>query len=333
MSVLLKTIRVSHLKVIFDTIKDLVQDVNIYFMSDQDPETPGAVIAAMDATDISLVYLFLHKQEIDKAGIYTCSKPCKAGINVPEFYKFLKNIHDKDTITIQIKPEDPNKLLLSFENDAKTKYGTYKFTLMDLDDEKIEIPNVVYHNTVSLESSEFQKLCRDLNGLGSQIVKIASTGSQFIMSAVGDTVEGTLGQETKDGKEIPESEHVCNNYPLKFLICFSKASKISHQITVYLKKDWFLVMEYEIPSLGKLRLCLAHYDPEEESRISMPEISYSDVPISIDMPVYPEAEPSKKRSKPTKKKQRPIKRKKYSHSVPAIPSLSFDIKPPPFLNK
>ncbi len=260
MSMILKTSQVSQFKTAIDTIKDLIQDVNIHFIKD-DHSNAGMLLISMDNSSQSLVYFRITKSEVDKSGFYKCSEACSAGINIPEFNKMLKTIKDKDTLTLQIKPKNPGILFLGSENIEKAKIGEYEINLMDIDDDELEIPNEQFNSVITLDSSEFQQLCRDVNTVVTDKVKIMSTGTEFIMSSVGENATATFRLGEKQGIVFDNINMtllcICNEYPIKFLICFSKASKLCTTLSIHLKQDFPIVIDYPIASLGMLRFVLS----------------------------------------------------------------------------
>jgi hypothetical protein len=172
MSVVLKTTQVSALKIITDTLKDLIQDVSIDFirnplckegeapppfLGDQDPsrgspkglgapgsEAPwGGTLLAIDNTKTALIYLFLDPNEINKSGLYSCDISASVGINLPILHKILKTIKDNDTITIRLipGPQTESILFIDSANIEKKKTGSFQVPLLDMDVDNYVIPD------------------------------------------------------------------------------------------------------------------------------------------------------------------------------------------------
>lgn len=341
MSVILKTSRVSQLKIIFDTIKDLIQDVNIHFIEDSLPDA-GMIIAHMDNSKCALVQFFMTKEEISKVGVYKCSQRCSAGINISQFHKFLKTVKDQDTLTIRVDPAVPEKLILKYENEEKKKQGQFDINLLDIDEEELELPAEEFESIITLDSSEFQQMCRDLNCVETDKVSIASTGTQFIMSAEGDPGRGTLRLGEKQGTSFENETKfkgiISNVYPLRFLICFAKAYKLSTTVRIRLKQNYPVVIDYHIPSVGLLRFCLCNIDKselkggskviEEKEIESMPEFSKTNI------------SPRKKRRATSSEQAYPRKKLKTEKEcpVPIVPTMTDwktrerrSVRPPPII--
>ena len=279
MSMILKTSQVSQLKTVFDTIKELLRDVNVYFIGHNEPEA-GVLLSSMDSSNTALVYFKMSKEEIEKSGLYTCTTPCSAGINIAQFFKLLKTVKDHDTLTLRMKTENPQKLFMRSENSDKAKRVEFEISLMDIDEEDIKIGSETFESIITMDSFEFQQACRDINSVDTDLVTIASTGNKFIMSAKGDYSNVTVRLGEKRGTVFERSTQVCNQYPLKFLNCFTKATKLSSTVCIRMKNNFPIFIEYTIASLGLLRFVLSPLSidnlefPEELSKDEIPEIPH-----------------------------------------------------------
>ena len=77
----LVTIQASAIKSTFEVLKDILNDVNVYFNPD------GMTITSLDTARVALVDVFLSADNFDE---YTCENPIIAGINIPTPSSFLK---------------------------------------------------------------------------------------------------------------------------------------------------------------------------------------------------------------------------------------------------
>jgi hypothetical protein len=65
-------------------------------------------------------------------------------------------------------------------------------------------------------------------------------------------------EEEESGVLIQGNDtYICNEYSLKFLQVFTKATKLSFDLKIQMKKDYPIILNYYIPNLGLLRFCLA----------------------------------------------------------------------------
>ena len=89
----LATIQASAIKSTFEVLKDILNDVNIYFKPD------GMYIVTLDTARTSLVDMFLSADNFEE---YECEQEIIAGINVSNTFKLLKSISNTDVLILSI---------------------------------------------------------------------------------------------------------------------------------------------------------------------------------------------------------------------------------------
>ena len=138
-----------------DAIKDLVQDCNF------DCNDSGIALQAMDNSHVALVSMMLKAEGFSP---YRCDRNVALGINLTSLTKVLRCAQNEDILTL--KAEDaPDSLNLVFESSESDRLSEYDIKLMDIDQEHLGIPETEYAATISMPSSEFQRICRDLMAL------------------------------------------------------------------------------------------------------------------------------------------------------------------------
>jgi proliferating cell nuclear antigen len=71
------------------------------------------------------------------------------------------------------------------------RVGEYEMKLMDIDQEHLGIPDTQYDATITMSSSEFQRICRDLGALG-ESVKIEASKEGVRFSSEGEVGTGSV---------------------------------------------------------------------------------------------------------------------------------------------
>ena len=138
-----------------DAIKDLVQDCNF------DCNDSGIALQAMDNSHVALVSMMLKAEGFSP---FRCDRNIALGINLNSLTKVLRAAQNEDILTL--KAEDaPDAVNLVFESSETDRLSEYDIKLMDIDQEHLGIPDTEYAATVEMPSSEFQRICRDLNAL------------------------------------------------------------------------------------------------------------------------------------------------------------------------
>ena len=123
-----------------------------------------------------------------------------------------------------------NKLGIRIENGEKNSITTYKLNLMDLNEENISIPPAAFESIITLPSSDFQKICRDMSNL-STTIEIKSVGQQLVFGCNGDfaSQETIIGQTTNGlafVKTNDSTDIIQGYYNLKHLVLFTKCVQI-----------------------------------------------------------------------------------------------------------
>eukprot|EP00826_Nyctotherus_ovalis_P058356 TRINITY_DN8012_c0_g1_i11.p2 TRINITY_DN8012_c0_g1~~TRINITY_DN8012_c0_g1_i11.p2 ORF type:complete len:260 (-),score=96.08 TRINITY_DN8012_c0_g1_i11:114-893(-) len=250
----------SILRRLIESIKDLVNDVNLETSSD------GIALQAMDSSHVALVSLTLHA-----AGFvnYRSDKSLTLGINIANFCKVMRLAASNDSITLKAK-ENENKMIIVFENAKQGKKTEFAMNLLTLDSEVLGIPDKEYQVKITTNASEFTKLCKELYQVA-ETVNIEAEDDNVIFTVEGDMGNGrvemsdTLGEKTEDKTCIEVKEPVKLSFALRYLIMFNKASTCAGVVSLMLSAETPLVAEYAIGKLGMLRYYLAPKISEEAS--------------------------------------------------------------------
>jgi proliferating cell nuclear antigen len=248
----IKTVQATAFKILIEALKELLIDTTVEF------DATGMKIIAMDTSHIVLVHLKLDAANFE---YYHCPNKIVIGINMLNMHKLIKTINSNDTLTIFMDSHDMNHLGIKIENGEKNSKTTYKLNLLDLDNNPIHIDATEFNSMITLPSSDFQKICRDMSNL-SPFVEIKNVNNQLIFNCKGDfccqeTVicDNDTGLNTIQCKN--SHEIVQGIFKLKYLVLFTKCTNLCNTVEIYLKNDYPLIIKYSVASLGEIKLCLA----------------------------------------------------------------------------
>ena len=127
------------LKRIVDSVKDLVQDVNL------DISESGISLQAMDSSHVALVQLHL-----DRAGfaVYRIDKNTTIGLSIQNLSKVMRLVGANDSITLKINSTDDNGpttlSIICESNKQEGRTTEFSLNLISLDSESLGIPETVY---------------------------------------------------------------------------------------------------------------------------------------------------------------------------------------------
>ena len=245
----IKTIQSQSIKILIESLKEVLTDINLYFDSN------GLKIMTMDNARVALVYVRLIKDNFEE---YYCRSKNICGINMIYFFKLLKTLNSNDVLTLFIKNNSLNELGIRIENKEKNTVTESYLKMLDISEEKLDIPDIQYDSVISMPSVDFQKYCRDLSVISNYVI-ITSGNSKLILESNGDFAsQRIIIGEAQNGLIFSKkNQNVCEKFDLKYLNSFTKSTNLCSTVEVFLKKDYPLVIEYNVANLGKLQFCLA----------------------------------------------------------------------------
>ena len=245
----LVTIQASAFKSTFEVLKDILNDVNIYFKPD------GMYVVTLDTARTSLIDMFLSSDNFEE---YHCDQEeIIAGINISNTFKLLKTITNNDVLKIEIN----SKEYMDIEITSETKKTSTKFQLklLDINESRIEVPGIQMTTITTLPSADFQRLCRDMSNIGSEI-EISRSDKTIKFKCEGDFANQETVIECQD-----ESPDITGLYSLKYLNIFTKATSMCASVQIIQETgNRFLILKYNVANLGELKFYLATKVSEDQ---------------------------------------------------------------------
>ena len=238
----LVTIQATAFKSTFEVLKDILNDVNIYFRPD------GMYIVTLDTARTSLVDIYLAADNFEE---YHCEQEeIIAGINISNTFKLLKTITNNDVLQIEIKSKEYMNIEIMSEVKKTTTH--FQLKLLDINESRIEVPDVEMTTITTLPSADFQRLCRDMSNIGTDI-EIRRVGKEIKLKCEGDFAN----QETSI--ECPEeSPEISGLYSLRYMNIFTEATSMCASIQIIQETgNRFLILKYNVANLGELKFYLA----------------------------------------------------------------------------
>jgi proliferating cell nuclear antigen len=115
----------------------------------------------MDNSHVALVSMLLKSEGFNP---YRCDRNIALGINLTSLTKILRCARKEDILTL--KADDAsNSLNLVFRDPENRHISEYDINLMNIDQEHLGIPETGYAAVISMPSTVFQRICRDLMAL------------------------------------------------------------------------------------------------------------------------------------------------------------------------
>ena len=248
----LKTVQTGAFKTLIEALKEILTDANIEFTDS------SMKIITMDPTQTILVHLKLEKDNFES---YHCKHKIFIGVNMLNFFKLIRTLTNNDALTLFIENTNTNILGIRIENGEKNSLTTYYLNLIEVNETTYQIPPAQFESTITMPSTEFNKIGRDMINL-SEIIEIKSVGSQMIFSCKGEFAsQETIIGETSNGlnfvKSTTEDNIIQGYYNLKHLVLFTKCTNLCNSIEMYMKNNFPIVIKFSVGSMGNLKLALA----------------------------------------------------------------------------
>lgn len=248
----LRSVQSASFKILTEALREILNDVCIEF------DETGMKIVTMDNNHVVLIHL---KLEASKFEYYHCENKIVVGVNMLNLYKLIKTVNSNDTLTLYIDSADVNHLGIKIENGEKNTKTMYKLNLLDLDNQKISIDPAEFNSVITLPSTDFQKIIRDMSNIA-ETVEIKNIGTQLILSCKGDFCsQETVLSDNNDGMNKivnkKEGDIVQGVFSLKYLSNFTKCTNLSTAVELYLKNDYPLIVKFAVSSLGVLKCALS----------------------------------------------------------------------------
>ena len=259
----LTTVQTNAFKNLIEALNSILIDCNFEFIPDTEDQDGSVKILAVNNQISMLVHLRLFSKNFD---VFQCKKKQVIGINMQNFYKIIKPITNSDIMSIYRYSCDSkkNRLCINISNKEKKQEFDYSIQIIDIDNDVLDISKVTFEAIVVMNSNDFQKICKDMNGLDAKYVSISLINKTFKIECSGDIGIGSASFNENDSGNIFinrqkgfENVDIRGRYDLKNLLLFTKCTNLCNSIEIYMKNDYPLLIKYTIASLGYMHLCLS----------------------------------------------------------------------------
>jgi proliferating cell nuclear antigen len=238
-----RTIQASALKSVFEVLKDIINDVNVYFTE------KGVHVLTLDTARVTLVHMELSAENFEE---YECPTEIVAGLNMANVYKLLKSVTHQDTLFVRIEGRD--YMEIHIENPEKKSSTNFKLKLLDINEDKLEIPEIHMNVVTTMPAVDFQRIARDMGNLATEM-DIIRDGTMLELSCKGDFAD------QKTVIEFPESvRRTGDTFNLKYINLFTKATNMCSSVQLMQDSEtpnMPIVFRYTIANLGDLKFYLA----------------------------------------------------------------------------
>lgn len=247
----IKTVQIWAFKTLIEALKEIITETNIDFLP-----TGIRIISANPSSTI----LVSVKLEADKFEKYYCKHKFSAGVLMINLFKIIRVLSGNDTLTLFVEEGMNHKLGIRIENADKNTVTTYYMNLIDVDHTQFNIPAIEFPSVITMPSSEFNKICRDMNNI-SDVIEIKSIDNHLMFSCEGEFAsQETIMGEKSNGLNFVKSENteiIQGYYNLKHLILFTKCTNLSPSVEIYMKNNYLIIFSFSVGGIGVCRCALS----------------------------------------------------------------------------
>lgn len=249
----IRTVQSSVIRTLVEALKELLTDVIL------EVDETGIRVIAMNKACAVLVHLRLFADRFEH---FSCSRPLSLGVNIINFHKLIKTVGSGDTLTLYVE-DDESYLGIKIHNAEKNSRTVYKLNLLDMENNKMSVGPMHFGEVITLASTEFQKLCRDMHNIA-DVVEIKIVEGEVTFSCRGDfssqeTVlgDGCLRRIDNEDPSAMQNDITQGMFNLEYLVMFTRCTNLSPTVQIYLKNDFPLFVRYTVSNLGEIKLVCA----------------------------------------------------------------------------
>merc|ERR1712064_120338 len=172
------------------------------------------------------------------------------GMNVDSVGKIMKMCGPNDSLKISWQ-NDSDTATFQCESSQEDRITDFNLKLMQIDGERMEIPEQHYKVVAKLPSGEFQKICRDLKEFG-ETMQISASKEGIKFSVQGDVGAGNVMLKPRESDKPEERvaltvyEPVTATFALRYLVIFAKASPLCALVELGLGPDAPLSVKFDL---------------------------------------------------------------------------------------
>jgi proliferating cell nuclear antigen PCNA len=216
-------------------------------------DADGIHLCQADANNHQLINFTLHRENF--FGFKT-TKPLNFLVNSSHFYKMLKSIKKKDTITLFIKDDDSCKLGICVEtSDENNKTNTH--IRITYNQPQVFDEPTGYNNPTIISNKEFQKM-KNLHNISKQMQVTCPYSGLIKFFCDGQEVyerEVVLGNEYQNDdvcKDDEPQEEYKQTFNTTHITGLTKCANQSGNVQIFVHRDLPLKIKMKAGNLGHL---------------------------------------------------------------------------------
>lgn len=224
----------------------------------------GINLRIMDHPQLTLIDLTLASDNFTSYKFQSNDKEKLCiGLNLNHFHKILKSIKKKDSLQMNINSDASDELQIKTIPKENTRTTTSYIKILNIQMIDIEIPSG-YGRPIIVNSSEFQKMCKDICSIGSTNIKVVSRNFYIEFIADVDSIikrSVSFGDEDEDdddddSEEKKEEGGIESTFSTDQLQRIMKISGLNTKLHIYTGRDLPILFRSNVGNLGIISVYL-----------------------------------------------------------------------------
>ena len=177
----------------------------------------GVRVNGMDVSHVGFIDYFLSKAD---CAVLTVPTPCVIGVNSVLLSKTLSSVGAGDRVTLSVKED---KLVISYKNEKLMKKASYEISTLDISEDIVRLPELVYEASVSSKTSDIQAIIKEVGGFGDTLkLRLDEDGFHVMAEGDGGAARQTL-ENTDDRDMTLGADFIEASFGTKYLTTIMKS--------------------------------------------------------------------------------------------------------------
>lgn len=237
----IKTNEAYTIKTTIEVLQSILSDVCFNFNED------GIFLKSVDKR-VPYTYIIDLQWNRDRFQEFKINDSQMIGINLQHFFKMIKSIKKKESVSLSVSPDKSNSLsICNYTDLLNPDFSSVKIQQIQMID--MDTPSGYGYPSV-INTAKFGKLCKDINSI-SKTITVTSRGRYICFSC---EMVGLYNKEFPFGEIDPESndEEFCEEFNTKSFMQLTKISGLHQKMRIYANPGLPLKISVDTGSLGTL---------------------------------------------------------------------------------
>ena len=223
----------------------------------------GLYLRQMDSNRRTLIDIQLDAENFNFYKYEGTATSMFVGLTLSHFHKLLKSIKKKDSIGLYIKKSNPNELAIQVIPKENNRVTTSFLKIQRVQNIMVDVPTGYAESTI-IPSSEFQKITKDVLGIGKSIRIKASNGRLEFGVDAGGILKRVVefGNAEDDEEEEEDQEDEILQKKVEFdqvfyseqLLRITKICNLASVIHISAQQNLPLLFKTRVGDLGKIQI-------------------------------------------------------------------------------